>query len=236
MTTNNPISIQASKYYIDACFLLTLTQPNDKRHQTVIDFIQETGNRNITYAISNHVYTEVYNNIFKFIIKRALSTFLKYQRKIHAKHGKIDFLTDKEKDFLIELEAVQYLNKVASHNFDYYNRKPENLFIQDLIKVAKLNANKVQLLDCFYNKAKDLYDGIILIIESQGVNFSHLNSSENDLQNAINYQLHYQLDSSDSLHLAIAINNGCDKFVTLDGDFNHPTLALNVPLVIDKIA
>lgn len=236
MTTNNPISTQASKYYVDACFLLTLTQPNDSRYQTVIDFIQESGENSITYAISNHVYTEVYNNVFKFIIKRALSTFLKHQRKIHNKHGKIDFLSDKEKDYLIELEAVQYLNKTAAHYFDHYNRDPEKLYIQDLIKVAKLNENKVHLLDCFYNKAKDLYDGIILIIESQGVNFSHLDSNGDDLQNAINYQLNYQLDSSDSLHLAIAINNGCGKFVTLDGDFNHPSLASNVPLVIDKIA
>lgn len=227
---------QASKYYVDACFLLTMTQVNDSRNQAVIDFIQESGENNVTYTISNHVYTEVYNNIFKFIVKRALSTFRRYQSIIHKKNGRIDFIPENERDYLVELEAVQYLNKTAAHNFTYYKQNPEGLYIPDLIKEAKSNENKIHLLDCFYNKAKDLYDGIILIIERQGVNFSHLDSNENDLQNAINYQLSYQLDSSDSLHLAIAINNGCDKFITLDGDFTHPRLSSHVPLVIDKIA
>lgn len=85
MIKNNPMGTQASKYYVDACFLLTMTQANDSRYQAVIDFIRESGKSNVTYTISNHVYTEVYNNIFKFIVKRALSTFRRYQSIIHKK-------------------------------------------------------------------------------------------------------------------------------------------------------
>nr|WP_240948481.1 PIN domain-containing protein [Bacillus sp. RO1] len=228
---------QASVYYIDACFLLTLSQPKDNRHLSVKEFIKDSGENNVTFAISNHVYTEVYNNIFKFIVKRALSTYLKYQQRIHKANGKTRFIPTNEMDHLIDLEAVQFINREARQNLSYYNNNPENIFVPDLMKVAKEKPLRSHLLDCFYQKAKDIYDGLILILQMQGVNVLHLSSTSSDFNVAINYQLNYQLDSTDALHLAIAVNNNCAKFITLDGDFNHPSLVSNLTtIIIDKIA
>ncbi|MDR7237326.1 type II toxin-antitoxin system VapC family toxin [Neobacillus drentensis] len=236
---NSPLSsiLQASIYYVDACFLITLSQPKDNRNATVTQFIEDAGQDNATFAISNHVYTEVYNNIFKFIVKRALSTYRRHQTTIHKANGKTHSIPAAEVAHFIDLQAVQYLNKVASRNFTFYKSNPENLFVPDLFKVAKQDASKIQLLDCFYKNAKDMYDALLYIINSQGVAIKHLDSTQKDHTDALTLQLDYQLDSTDAHHLAIAINNGCDKFITLDGDFNHPNFVVNtLPITIDKIA
>lgn len=244
LTKINRAPVQASLYYLDACFFITFMNLTDSRHsivkQCVDDWSQLEEKPKI--GISNHVFSEVVNGIFNFVVKRALSTYKKYQSLIHNNpNNPITRIPQNEQDYLIDLSAIQFLNKKATQNkelFPEYLRNPKSIDVKELIKVAKEDERRRDFLNCFYQRTIQVWKGLLYIFQTKkNLQIMFLDSNKQDQDLAQLFMQGYQLDSTDAIHLAIAFSNGCGKFITLDGDFSHKDIPFNIfPLLIEKVA
>lgn len=210
--------------YLDACFIITFLDKDDDRQADVIEAITTWAECSDTrLAISNHTVIEVVNRFFHSLILTSIETYHKNNYIINQTPKGYDRLSDIEKAKLGNLETARFIYKVAKETgiLQVYRNSKASANVTELIKVAKKDyPNKRYLLDVFYNKAVEMFEVFYAnITERLGLFIDILGSTSNEYYLYDEHMRKYQLEPTDSFHLAVARVNSCDYFATLDNDF-----------------
>ncbi|MGN8843197.1 hypothetical protein ACTNDN_10295 [Niallia sp. HCP3S3_B10] len=219
---NNENLFKAS-VYLDACFILAYLDKTDLRKLDVADTLDIWAENEVKLGYSNHTFTEVTNRLFQMLVLGSLQVYHEKKQLLNNTRNGFDKLSDEEKGKLINLDSARYLYRVAKDEdiLRFYNREVA-ANVGELIKRAKEDQNKRYLLDIYYHLALGIFNNFIRKMREElefEVELLSDGFEENELAK-VHMQL-TQLDSTDSVHLAIARINEFDYLATLDSDFVH---------------
>ena len=210
--------------YLDACFILAYLDLDDERRPEVARVLDVWSDHpEVILGMSNHTVAEVINRIFQIKVLGALEVFHQNNRLINQTRDGISKLTAEQKQKLVDLEGARYLYSLAKREgIMRFSNKNVSVSLMELIKLAKKDEEKRKKIDIFYQVAVDIFDTFVQqMTDELGFNGVKILDSTAKLSysTARIYMKLFQLDITDSFHLAIAHENKYDYLATLDGDF-----------------
>ncbi|WP_270182939.1 hypothetical protein [Alkalihalobacillus sp. CinArs1] len=230
------LNIGQASIYLDACFLLKLADKSDPLHNDIVQLAKSWGSNDSIVGISSHVYGEVVHNLFIRIVLEAIYLREKQKQGATLTTRQVNKIVDTSLvDRLIGScspgELAQYVSHVdltlrritnnRNVRFSMYNR---GMNITYLIKGLKRNPDYIESyrgsIKKFYEKASALFDTLMYtVVKGYKLRVSMERSDLSCIQRA-KYNIDwYQLDAHDAIHLAIAMKNGYEYFVTTDSDY-----------------
>ena len=232
---NQALQIKRASIYLDACFLLILSDKSDPRYNNIKNLTQTWGLNNNHVGISNHVYGEVVHNFFF----RQIFEVLYLRTKERAGHtltaNQLSKIGDRGlADKLITLAGNRAVRAYVAYVDDILAgraRRIDSIYqfhrlrISSIIKQLKKDASYVSTyrthLNFHYEAAADLFDVVIKLLKiGYKLDFSWENSDEDLVSQARNHIAWYQLDAHDAIHFAVARTNGYEFIVTTDSDYS----------------
>lgn len=217
------IDFSGASIYLDACFIISyIDLPDSRRPEVarVLDVWSEYPG--VVLGMSNHTVAEVINRLFKIKVLGALEVYQTNNSRINQIKNGYDLLSEEDKIKLVDLKGAQFLSGLAKREKISFNRNDANAKVMKLIKLAKEDENKRQLLDVFYEAAVTTFEEFIYqMTEDVGFDKIEILNSTAKISYPtakVNMKM-LQLDITDSFHLAIAHENRYHYLATLDGDF-----------------
>ncbi|GAA0317539.1 hypothetical protein GCM10008967_05140 [Bacillus carboniphilus] len=212
--------------YLDACFILAFLDLDDGRRPEVARVLDVWSDHpGGVLGISNHTVAEVINRLFQMKVLGALEVYQQNNKLINQTRGGVNQLSFEQKARLLDLDGARFLYNLAKREeiMNFYNKNINvNVKVVELIKQAKKDEDKRNKLDVFYRAAVDTFEGFVQkMTDELGFEAVEILDSTEAISYpaAIVYMQHFQLDITDSFHLAIAQENEYNYLATLDGDF-----------------
>jgi predicted nucleic acid-binding protein len=212
--------------YLDACFILAFLDLDDNRRPEVARVLDVWSDHpGVILGVSNHTVAEVINRLFQIKILGALEVYHQNNKLINQTREGLNKLSSERKMRLLDLDGARFLYGLAKHEeiIRFYNKNVNvSVNVMDLIKLAKkdeVNGNK---LDAFYQAAVDTFEEFVQkMTDDLGFEAVEILDSTADISYpaAKVFMQQFQLDITDSFHLAIAQENEYNYLATLDGDF-----------------
>jgi predicted nucleic acid-binding protein len=214
---------QQALIYADACFILSLMDPNDIHHQFCSNLLLLWAHSGATLCYSNHVQHEVTHALLKMRILEALDLY-----EALGFPSTTSSLTKTDLDVLIDLPLVIKMHNEAlaftrsSTNLPRYGNGLIKLAVPSFVKHIKRKAINISP---FYEKANNIFDHFISKVTFSiqpwyNLNLTCLSSDYQMGLNALELAKNLDLDSTDALHLSVAFHNGCNYFITKDRDLS----------------
>jgi predicted nucleic acid-binding protein len=211
--------------YPDACFMLSFLDSDDHRGDDVAKLIDMWKDRNVTIGLSTHVYQEVVGVLFKNTILRSLEI----QSSLELGKKRMPALTSLDHKGLVNPESARFLYKVGRQVKMIDDRGKFKGSVFDLLKYAKERELEKSLLQPYYSTASQEYTDFITLLTANFNVFTEVLETNGTILDTANSFTHLlQLDSTDAVHYAIAVENDYNYLVTLDGDFSNATYD-NIP-------
>ncbi|HWL11820.1 MAG TPA: hypothetical protein VNQ57_02435 [Ureibacillus sp.] len=210
--------------YLDACFILTYLDLEDKRRPEVARVLDVWSDyQEVVLGMSNHTVAEVINRLFQMKILGALEVYHQNNTLINQNKNGYSRLTLEQKSKLLDLDGAKYLYSLAKREdiMKFYNQNVR-LNIMELIKLAKQDEEKRKKLDVFYSAAIATFDNFIYsMTEELGIERVEIldSTAKTSYPAAKLFMKLFQLEITDSFHMAIAHENNYKYLATLDGDF-----------------
>lgn len=212
------LDVTQASVYMDACFILAALNIDDNRHDRVMDVLDRLSDRGVRWVTSNHISSEVVDNLFKIKVLRALQIY----------HEKIAYLQGRHKGVLTKQDRMELVDENAAR--DFYNLLRKHGLLNFRGKYAQGNAYEIvkfikrfphlrRTLQVYYKSAVTTYRGFIRMLADYDIRAEHAPSDQSIELLALAYTHLHRLDMPDALHLAVARWSDCDYFLTLDGDF-----------------
>lgn len=206
--------------YPDACFLLAFLDYDDVAGEIVEETLNIWKNHGIKYmGISNHTMSEVVQFLYTGLMINVIYT-------AYRKNVKKEILTADEDILLGDgIAAMRLMNIIGVKKLRLMEQGRFNLGvyqIKEAIKIYKSRYQDRETLNVFYERILDNYNDLFHSIEQDfGIEVLYLISNEEVTYTAQEFMRNFQLEISDSIHLAIAKEHKVDYFFTLDGDYVH---------------
>ncbi|MFC0296452.1 hypothetical protein [Geobacillus jurassicus] len=119
--------------YIDACFILSYMDSDDRRGDKVCEIPQKWHNEGVAkLGISTHVFGEVVHNLLIQEILLPLEIYHKNQSNLRPKSRHNHHLGELE-------ESVSFLYNVWKKHIPSFYKKNVSINISELIKLVKMN-------------------------------------------------------------------------------------------------
>jgi predicted nucleic acid-binding protein len=212
--------------YLDACFILTYLDLDDNRRPEVARVLDVWSEHpGVILGVSNHTVAEVINRLFQMKVLGALEVCHQNNKLINQTRDGFNKLTTEQKMKLLDLEGSRFLYGLAKREqiMSFYNKNVNvSVNVMELIKLAKKDEEKRNKLDVFYRAAVDTFEKFVQKMTDQlGFEAVEILDSTADISYpaARIFMQQFQLDITDSFHLAIAQENEYNYLATLDGDF-----------------
>ena len=231
---NSALQIMQASIYLDACFLLILSDTSDPRYSNIKNLTQTWGINGNHVGISNHVYGGGKNTIFFRQIFEVLYLRTKELAGAALTSNQLSKIGDRGlADKLITLAGTRGVREYVNYVDDIMAgraRRIDSIYqfhrlrISSIIKQLKKDANYISTyrthLNFHYEAAADLFDVVIKLLKiGYNLDFSWESSDENLVSKARNHISWYQLDAHDAIHFAVARTNGYEFIVTTDSDY-----------------
>lgn len=218
-------NFSGASIYLDACFVLAFLDKADPRRMEVARTLDVWAEyEGVILGISNHTVAEVINRIFQMKVLGSLQVYYEKNKLINQTKNGYDQLSEMDKVKLLNLDSAKYLYSLAKQSdiLKLYNKELA-VNVSNLIKLAKEDSVKRNVLDIFYGNAVDTFEAFVTLMRNEmGFRIEFLDSLANPHYQVAKSNMRFmQLDIADSFHLAIAIENDYDFLATLDSDFLH---------------
>lgn len=212
--------------YLDACFILAYLDLGDKRRREVARVLDVWSDYpGAILGVSNHTVAEVINRLFQMKVLGALEVYHQNNKLINQTRDGCNNLTLEQIMKLLDLDGAKFLYGLAKREeiMGFYNKNVNvSVNVMELIKSAKKDEEKRNKLDVFYRAAIDTFDKFVQkMTDELGFEIVEILDSTADISYpaAKIFMQQFQLDITDSFHLAIAQENEYNYLATLDGDF-----------------
>ncbi len=212
--------------YLDACFILTYLDLDDNRRHEVARVLDVWSDYpGVVLGLSNHTVAEVINRLFQMKILGALEVYHQNNKLINQTKDGFNNLASKQRIQLLDLDGARFLYSLAKREeiMSYYKKNVNiKLNVMELIKLAKKDEVNRNKLDVFYRDAVDTFEEFVhKMTDELGFEAVEFLDSSADISYpaAKIFMYQFQLDITDSFHLAIAQENEYNYLATLDGDF-----------------
>ncbi|WP_062109423.1 type II toxin-antitoxin system VapC family toxin [Bacillus niameyensis] len=215
--------------YLDACFILAFLDLDDDRRPEVARVLDVWSDHpGVILGVSNHTIAEVINRLFQMNILGALETYHRNNKLINQTRDGLNKLSFEQRIKLLDIDGIRFLYGLAKREeiISFYNKNINiHVKVMELIKLAKKDEENRKKLDVFYRAAVDTFEEFIhMMTVEAGFEVVEILDSTGDISYfaATVFMKQFQLDITDSFHLAIAQENEYNYLATLDGDFlNH---------------
>lgn len=214
-------NIRQASVYVDACFILSFLDEDDKRSDKVASLIDAWREKDVRMGISTHTFAEVVGVLTKNMVERSLNIYMDNLECIESEEGLSCLVEDDRRD-IISIKAARNLYRI----YQYIIRKRQEsgntnkeIFAKELLKVGKGHDKRRELLGEYYIHSVQVFEEFLYSMEEYfDIQIEILAADYDTMIAASQYITLYQLESYDAMHLALA-RNKYDFFVTLDKDF-----------------
>jgi len=223
--------------YLDACFILAFLDLDDIRRPEVARVLDVWSDHpGAILGVSNHTVSEVINRLFQMKVLGALEVYHQNNKLINQTKQGFNKLSAEQKMRLLDLDAAKLLYSLAKREdiMSFYNKNTNvSVNVMELIKLVKKDDDKRNKLDVFYRAAVETFDEFVQnMTEELGFTTVEILDSTADISYpaAKVFMQQFQLDITDSFHLAIAHENEFNYLATLDGDFVNNFYSRGTPI------
>ncbi|MGY3718060.1 hypothetical protein ACWE42_21325 [Sutcliffiella cohnii] len=212
--------------YLDACFVLAFLDLDDNRRPEVARALDVWSDyTGVILGVSNHTVAEVINRLFQIKVLGALEVYHQNNKLINQTSNGFKKLSPDQKNRLLDLDGAKFLYRLAKREdiIRLYNKNINvSVNVMELIKLAKKDEANRHILEIFYRDAINTFELFIqnMTDELWFETVEILDSTADISYPAAKvFMQQFQLDITDSFHLAIAHENNYNYLATLDGDF-----------------
>jgi predicted nucleic acid-binding protein len=220
------VDFSRASIYLDACFILAFLDLEDNRRPEVARVLDLWSDHpGVILGVSNHTVAEVINRLFQLKVLGALEVYHQNNKLINQTKDGINKLSSEQTIRLLDLDSARFLYGLAKREeiLSFYNKSVNvSVNVMELIKFAKKDEDKRIKLDVFYQAAVETFEKFVQkMTDELGFETIEILDSTADISYpaAKIFMQQFQLDITDSFHLAIAQENEYNYLATLDGDF-----------------